>query len=271
MLWRFCVLVDAGMECYHRDVLPLERQQKILQQLQECGNIRTMDIASLLNVTDETVRKDFEALEKRGYLIRVHGGATRPLKIREEISLTERQLKNREEKTAIAREAARRIQPNETIFLDASSTVLTLTEFLPDYPLTIVTNALNVFSALDGRPNLDLICTGGLYDSRSRSFIGLIAEQSLRRFNIHRMFFSGSGLHLDRGISETNNRQAVFKERVVACAEDVVFLADHTKLGQKAAFFFAQVSDLTCLITDSHADKKILSDLSGSGVEVIEA
>lgn len=271
VLWRFCVLVDAGICCYIRDMLPLERQQKILQHLQEFGSIRTMDIATLLNVTDETVRKDFEALEKRGYLIRVHGGATRPLKIREEISLTERQLKNREEKTAIAREAARRIQPNETIFLDASSTVLTLTEFLPDYPLTIVTNALNVFSALDGRPNLDLICTGGLYDSRSRSFIGLIAEQSLRRFNIHRMFFSGSGLHLDRGISETNNRQAVFKERVVACAEDVVFLADHTKLGQKAAFFFAQASDLTCLITDGHADKKILSDLSGSGVEVIEA
>ena len=130
---------------------------------------------------------------------------------------------------------------------------------------------MNVFTALEGRPNLDLICTGGLYDIRSRSFIGLIAEQSLRRFNIHRMFFSGSGLHLTRGVSETNNRQAVFKERVVACAEDVVFLTDHTKLGQKASFFFAQISDLTCVITDTKADKTILSDLARSGVEVIEA
>lgn len=265
------LLVEPKQVRYVSCVLPQQRQQRILQQLQECGNIRTMDIASLLDVTDETVRKDFEALEKRGYLIRVHGGATRPLKIREEISLTQRQLTNREEKTAIAREAARRIQPNETIFLDASSTVLTLTEYLPDYPLTILTNALNVFSALEGRPNLDLICTGGLYDSRSRSYIGLIAEQALHRFNIHRMFFSGSGLHVARGISETNNRQAVFKERVVACAEDVVFLADHTKLGQKAAFFFAQISDLTCLITDQKADQKIVSDLASNGVEVIEA
>jgi DeoR family transcriptional regulator, L-fucose operon activator len=263
------LLVFARCSCYVAAMLPQARQQKILLQLNESGNIRTMDVAALLNVTDETVRKDFEALEKRGDLIRVHGGATRPLKIREEISLTERQMKNREEKTAIAREAARRIQPNETIFLDASSTVLTLTEFLPDFPITILTNALNVFTALEGRPNMDLICTGGLYDARSRSFIGLIAEQALRRFNIHRMFFSGSGLHLDRGISETNNRQAVFKERVVACAEDVVFLADHTKLGQKAAFFFAQVSDLSCLITNAKADEKILSDLSSSGVEVI--
>jgi hypothetical protein len=85
------------------------------------------------------------------------------------------------------------------------------------------------------------------------------------------MFFSGSGLHLSRGVSETNNRQAVFKERVVACAEDVVFLADHTKLGQKASFFFAQISDLSCVITDAKADKTILSDLASSGVEVIEA
>ncbi len=252
-------------------MLPLERQQKILAQLNESGNLRTIEIAAFLNVTDETVRKDFEALEKRGYLIRVHGGATSPLKIREEISLTERQLTNRDEKTAIAREAAKRIQPNETIFLDASSTALTLTEFLPDYPLTILTNALNVFTALEGRSNLDLICTGGLYDARSRSYIGLIAEQSLRRFNIHRMFFSGSGLHLTRGISETNNRQAVFKERVVACAEDVVFLSDHTKLGQKAAFFFAQLNDISCIITDSQADQKILSDIASHGVEVIEA
>ena len=85
------------------------------------------------------------------------------------------------------------------------------------------------------------------------------------------MFFSGSGLHLTRGISETNNRQAVFKERVVACSEDVVFLADHTKLGQKAAFFFAQISDLTCIVTDAQADQRILTDLAGNGVEVIEA
>ena len=53
--------------------------------------------------------------------------------------------------------------------------------------------------------------------------------------------------------------------------KDVVFLADHTKLGQKASFFFAQISDLTCVITDTKADKTILSDLARSGVEVIDA
>jgi DeoR family L-fucose operon activator len=160
--------------------------------------------------------------------------------------------------------------PNETIFLDASSTVLTLTEFLPDLPLTILTNALGVFNALSDRPNLDLICTGGIFDSKSRSFIGLSAEQSLQRYNIHRMFFSGNGIHLERGVSESNSLQAAFKERVIANAENVVLLADHSKLGQKSAFFFSEVADITCLITDRAADEEFIENLRAQGIEVLQ-
>lgn len=251
-------------------MLAIDRQRRILKLLQAAGSLRTIETANELGVTDETVRKDFEILEKRGELIRTHGGASRPERIREELPFTERQAIRREEKQIIARLAASRIQANETIFLDASSTVLTLTEFLPDLPLTILTNALNVFIALSDRPNLDLICTGGLFDPKSRSFIGLTAEKSLQRYNIHRMFFSGNGLHLDRGIGESNARQAAFKERVVATAEDVVFLADHSKLGQKAAFFFAELESLSCLVTDKAADPEFVRLLQARGVEVIQ-
>jgi DeoR family L-fucose operon activator len=251
-------------------MLAIDRQRRILELLNGTGSLRTIETAADLGVTDETVRKDFEILETRGELIRTHGGASRPERIREELPFTERQGVRREEKMAIARLAASRIQANETIFLDASSTVLTLTEFLPDLPLTILTNALNVFTALSDRPNLDLICTGGLFDPKSCSFIGLTAEKSLQRYNIHRMFFSGNGLHLERGVSESNARQAAFKERVIANAEDVVFLADHSKLGQKAAFFFAEIADLSCLVTDKAADPAFIEQLQDHGVEVLQ-
>ncbi len=249
-------------------MLAIDRQRRILDLVNGTGSLRTTDTATLLGVTDETVRKDFEVLEKRGELIRIHGGASRPDRIKEEQPFNERQAVRRDEKLVIARLAASRIQANETIFLDASSTVLTLTEFLPDVPLTVLTNALNVVTALAERANLDLICTGGAFDVRSRSFIGLIAENSLKRYNIHRMFFSGNGLHLDRGVSERNSRQAAFKERVIASAEDVVMLADHSKLGQKSAFFFAEVSALSCLITDAAADSSFTDALQAKGIEV---
>jgi DeoR/GlpR family transcriptional regulator of sugar metabolism len=113
------------------------------------------------------------------------------------------------------------------------------------------------------------MCTGGLFDAKSQSFIGLTAEKSLQRYNIHRMFLSGSGLHPERGVSESNARQAAFKERVVANAEDVVFMADHSKLGRKASFFFAGVTDLSCLITDRGADPEFVAGLQDQGVEVL--
>ncbi len=251
-------------------MLAIDRKRRIIELLHDAGTLRTMEVAEILGVTDETVRKDFESLEKAGQLIRAHGGASRPQQARDERPFTERQAVRREEKRAIARLAAARIRPNEIIFLDASSTALTLTEFLPDVPLTILTNALNVFTALADRTNFELISTGGYFDAKSRSFFGLTAEKALQRYNIHRMFFSGNGLHLTRGVSESNARQAAFKERVLALAEDVVFLVDHSKFGEKSAFFFAGIPDLSCVITDKAADPEFLDELRQAGVDVIQ-
>ena len=224
-------------------MLPPERQNLILAKLAEADSVRTIELAALLEVTDETIRRDLETLENRGDLIRIHGGAVKAAHTREELPLTERQLVNREAKTAIARLAAQRIQPNDTIFIDASSTALTLAEFLPDFPPTVLTNAHNVVAALAARDGLDLICTGGLYESRSRSYVGLTAEMVLRKHNIHRMFFSCNGVHLDRGVSETNSRQAAFKERVISCSEEICLLADSTKIGWNRPAHVGVVAD----------------------------
>ncbi|NWK56192.1 DeoR/GlpR transcriptional regulator [Verrucomicrobiaceae bacterium N1E253] len=239
--------------------------------MSEQGSVRTKEIASLLSVTDETIRKDFEVLENQGFLVRTHGGAIPPKRALRELSLTERQLMNREAKNEIAKAAAQRIQPKETIFIDASSTALSITQYLPDFPITVVTNAHDVVSAVGGMEQVDLVSTGGLYEARSRSFIGAAAEKTLLRYNIHRMFFSGNGLDLQRGVSEGNSRQAAFKEHVIECAEDVCFLADATKIGQCSAFFFADCSQLSTLITSKGADPLVLEAVKNVGVDVISA
>lgn len=252
-------------------MLAAERHHRIMKALAELGSVKTKDLALSLDVTDETIRKDFEFLEQQGLLIRSHGGAIPPKRAIRELSLTERQMINRDAKSLIARAAAKRIQPNETIFIDASSTALTMTQYLPDFPLTVITNAHDVISALAGVENIDLICTGGFFESRSRSFIGLVAEKTLHRYNIHRMFFSGNGLDLKRGVSEGNSRQAAFKEHVIAAAEDVCFLADESKIGERSAFFFADCSELTSLVTTKKADLSILEALRNLEVEIITA
>lgn len=251
-------------------MLAAERQNQIMQRLQDSGAVRTKEIADELEVTDETIRKDFEFLEHKGFLLRSHGGAVRPKNALGDLSMTERQLVKREAKSAIAKAAAKRIQPNETIFIDASSTALTMAPYLPDFPFTVITNSHDVMGAIGSVENIDLICTGGVFEARSRSLIGLVAERTLHRYNINRMFFSGSGLDLERGVSERNSRQAAFKERVIEATEEVCMLADDSKIGQKSAFFYAQCSDLSTLITTKQADQEILDSLRNLNVEVVK-
>lgn len=233
--------------------------------------MRTKELAQELEVSDETIRKDFEFLEQQGNLVRSHGGAIWPKRLMVELSLTERQSINREAKNVIAKAAAKRIQANETIFIDASSTALTITQHLPELPMTVITNSHDVVSALSRVEHIDLICTGGLFEARSRSFIGLVAEKTLHRYNIHRMFFSGNGIDLARGVSEGNSRQAAFKEHVIEASEDVCFLADASKIGVMSAFFFADCPQLTSLITNEGADSSIIESLQNMGIETIVA
>lgn len=252
-------------------MLANERQEEILRMLAKSGTVRTMALARKFKVSDETIRNDFAAMEAEGQVVRIHGGAKRAESVRRELPLSERLSLNPVEKDAMARLAASRVRANETIFLDASSTVLTMARHLPEIPLTILTNAQNVVSALSDRTCHDIICTGGLFDPRSHSFIGLLAEEALRRYHIHRMFFSGNAFDLRRGVSELNSRQAVFKERVVPFSEEVCLLADHTKLGQKSAFFFCPARDIDLLITDTGADPDFLKAAAKAGLKIERA
>jgi len=250
-------------------MLSLQRHQRINELLKEQESIRTVEVAKLLNVTDETIRKDFELLESRGALVRVHGGATQTAHTKRDLPLNERQLINRAEKSIIARAAVSMLNEGDTIFLDASSTALTMAEFLPDIPLSVLSNAHDIFSILEGKSSLDLICTGGIYETRSHSYIGLPAENALKRYNVQKMFFSGNGVTLDRGIFEGNSRQASFKERVISYSQEKWFLVDHTKIGTQASFLFSSLADITGIVTDAKADQNFLNKLDDLGVKVI--
>jgi DeoR/GlpR family transcriptional regulator of sugar metabolism len=93
----------------------------------------------------------------------------------------------------------------------------------------------------------------------------------MRKHNIHKMFFSCNGIHLERGISETNSRQASFKERVIECSENVYCLADSTKIGLKSSFFFAEISDLTTVVTNEDSDPGFIAALTNRKIEVLKA
>lgn len=249
-------------------MLGAERKEYILGQLVREGAVRVEALARGTGVSGETIRKDLIELEAAGKLRRTRGGATRAAVSRLDLPLPEREFLNRAEKALIAREACSLIKPRETVFLDASSTVLTMTEFFPECEVTVLTNANHVVVSLGEREGIDIICTGGDYEKRSRSYVGGLAEQAVRRYYLNWLFIGVDGLDAARGASEVNPGQARLKEQILSMAEQVVVLADASKLERKSPFFFARSEEIDLLLTNDGADAAVLDRYRERGIAV---
>jgi DeoR/GlpR family transcriptional regulator of sugar metabolism len=252
-------------------MLAEERQREILARLEARGSVRTVDLAEELSVTDETVRRDLQALAKTDKLRRIHGGAMRLNDRPVVLPFMERKVINVDEKRAIALLARELVQAGDTIAVDSSTTVAELVALLPGITLRVVTNAQNVLIALADQPNIELIALGGRFHPPTQSFHGLDGLRAIERFNINKLFVSCNGLDLDIGASEAYEMQAAFKQAAMDRCEQVHLLVDHSKFGQRADYFFADLNHITSVVTDARAGGEFVDRLHGSGIDVRSA
>jgi DeoR/GlpR family transcriptional regulator of sugar metabolism len=233
-------------------MLAIERHRRILEEARREGAVRTQELATILGVAEETVRRDLDALSRQGLLNRMHGGAADVSMIFNEYSQHEREAQQAAEKTAIAKVAIKYIKDHETILLDASSTALELARQLPEgKSLRVVTYAHAVVEKLAIRSDVELILLGGTYEAKGRRFRGMLTEMGVRALRIDRFFFSGGGYHAARGVGEPSAEEARLKATIIAHADWKCALLDHTKLGRITDHFFAKPSEIDMLITDS--------------------
>jgi DeoR/GlpR family transcriptional regulator of sugar metabolism len=261
-------LENSRVKTDNAPMLIAERHREILNILQRDGSVRVTELARTFQVTEETVRRDLEKLEIDGRLQRSHGGAVSISNNGREIPLTEREVRQQAEKKAIGHAAALRVQPGDSIFIDASSTALAFARVLPDSHLTVLTNALKVALELSNRPHVRVIGTGGLLAPESLSFVGPLTEKLLSDYHVDKLFFSCKGVDYERGISESNELQGALKNKLLSISTERYLLADHTKFGVRGLTRFADFSDVTEIITDKNTPAAIITQLQSRGVKV---
>ncbi len=246
-------------------MLAQERHQRILALLEERGTVRTIDLAEEFQVTDETIRRDLQTLDENNQITRIHGGASSTSGRPKLQSFSERRAVEVAKKRSIAQTALKMIEPGKTYAFDSSTTAFELVSLLPDLPFRIVTNAYAVLDHLVRYTNVDLISTGGRYDQKTQTFIGGDSHRAVQRYQIHTAFVSCIGLDPFRGASEGFEQQAIFKEHLVEYAEEVVLLVDSNKLNVQSEYFFAELKNLTQIITDEEADPVCIEQLRSKG------
>jgi DeoR/GlpR family transcriptional regulator of sugar metabolism len=241
-------------------MLVAERHQKIISILEKEFSVRVSELSTLFNVTEETIRRDLEKLEKERKLIRSHGGAVKLENLNKvsDVPLEEREIQNVNEKKKIARKALSYINENDNIVLDASSTALYLARIIPNMKLTIITNSIKVVKELSGRGKIKIISTGGILSKRSHSFIGNVTENTLSLYHVDKAFVSSKGADPGFGLSELNDDQARIKKKMCEIADKVYIMVDYTKLGKKSFSHIAKTKEGHTIITNSGVDQKVI-------------
>lgn len=249
-------------------MLIADRYERIVELVNERGSIRVSELSVLCEVTEETIRRDLDRLEKAGRLLRSHGGAVSLRERQPETPYAEREVMNSAEKQRIAREAVMMIKPGDRIVLDASTTAWYMASHLPNMPLTVLTNSMKVASELSNKERIEVISTGGQLSRRSMSFVGHLAERSLDLYHVDKLFLSCKGFHLEHGISESNELQAMVKRKMISIAEQVILIADSSKFGLQAFTHVARIGELNEIITDYTPSKEQLEQLRGLNITI---
>lgn len=232
-------------------MLVAERHQKIVELVNERLSIRVSELSKIFSVTEETIRRDLEKLEKEHKLKRSHGGAV-SIQEESETDFSTREITNIVEKKAIAQEAAKLVESGDRIILDASSTAWYLAQALPDMPLTVLTNSIKVAIELSKKEKIQVISTGGTLLPKSLSYVGPLAERSLETYHVDKTFLSCKGIHLKSGLSDSTESQALLKKRMMDIADQTILMVDSSKFGVRTFVHTAPISDVHHIITDSH-------------------
>ena len=227
-----------------------ERYDKILKFLENEKYISSQELAKRLFVSMPTIRRDLAYLEKKNKIVRNHGGARKvndeytvmPVSFRESINHTE--------KKRLCEAASKLIKEDSIVFLDGSTTVLQLAEFIsPKQNITVITNGIPVSMILIKNGIKTYSTCGELLES-SMAYAGCFAEEFVRKFNIDICFFSSHGVNKNGIIVDTSLPETQLRKTVVSQSSKSVFLCDKTKFDISAPYNLMPVYDIDYIVTN---------------------
>jgi DeoR/GlpR family transcriptional regulator of sugar metabolism len=255
-------------------VLAPQRHALILERLHADGAVRVADLMRELGVSDMTVRRDLEALEAQGHLVKVHGGATllSASAVYEPRFDTKRSLEH-DAKLAIAAAAAKLVEPGMAVAVSAGSTTYEVCARLLNVPrLTIVTNSVPAAEALfhGGRDDQTIILSGGVR-TPSDALVGPFAVSAVRAVNVDIVFLGVHGMDEKAGYTTPNMLEAETNQALIESGRRLIVTADHTKWGVTGVSTIARLSAADCVITDAAIGPEALALLQAEVGDVVVA
>ncbi|QSB05654.1 DeoR/GlpR family DNA-binding transcription regulator [Natronoglycomyces albus] len=255
------------------------RWNTLLEILAETGRITVEDAAKRLEVSQATIRRDFDQLSQQQMITRTRGGAVAG-GISYDLPLRYKTAKNVEEKHRIGQAAAGLVGPGMVISLNGGTTITEVARALATRTdlvaapgstgLTVVTNALNIANELIVRPHLKVVVVGGVVRPQSYELIGPLAAPILREITLDIAFLGVDAVDVKLGATSHHEGEAAINALMAARARKIVVIADGSKIGGHAFARICSADRIHTLVTDYTAPRDHLREFEAVGIRVIQ-
>ncbi|MDA7026289.1 DeoR/GlpR family DNA-binding transcription regulator [Bacillus sp. CLL-7-23] len=232
-------------------MLTPERHQLIIDKIEQHDVVKIQYLMNLTNASESTIRRDLSTLEARGYLKRVHGGASKISDIRKEPDMLEKSSKNLHEKKKIAQEAAALLEEGDCIYLDAGTTTLQMIDFIDqEKDIIVVTNGIMHIEPLMTK-GIKFYLLGGYVKQKTGAILGGSALTSISQYRFDKSFLGVNGIHKEAGYTTPDPDEALLKTKAIQQAKQAFILADASKFGEISFSAFASLDDAAIITAGS--------------------
>ncbi len=255
-----------------KPLIPAQRRERIQEYLITHKIVRMDDLYTLLDVSEATVRRDLEWLERKGIVERTNGGAILSQRLTLEPEYLQRAQKHPEEKRLIGEMAASLIEDNDVVFINSGTTTTQVIRYIRgNAGITVFSN--NVYAALEvGEAGFKHHLIGGEVQPHSNSVAGSFAIENLRQVYADKVILGVDGVSLKHGCTVPSNAEAeVVRQMIERTRGQIIIVADHSKWGVVSNFQITTIDEIDKFVTDEAIDSSANESLKAHSVESLLA
>ncbi len=234
-----------------KNMLQNERLQQIYAIISERESVTVQYLQKHLFVSEATIRRDLDELEKEGLISRVWGGAIISSSVEKDYPNFVRDKANNETKSLIAKTASVLLHDNCSMFINSSTTCFHLVPYIQNFKhITVVTSSIPLMQMLLEHTSASVHLIGGQVFEQS-IMTGHVAVSSVKNYHTDLMFFSCSGVASDGELTSIESKVVEVTQEMMRCSDRRILMCDSSKFGKKLLWHFADAKDVDHIVTDS--------------------
>lgn len=251
-------------------MLAVERRNLILEKLQDERKVVVSELSVLFGVSEETIRRDLDRLDKEGLATKSYGGALLNENTSLDLPFNVRKKRNIQGKQTIAGLVSELVRDGEHLMIDSSTTGVAIVKALKSKKrLTVITSSIEVLAELADVSGWDVICTGGTLREHYLALVGPRATDVIGSFNADKAILSCKGIDMERGVTDANEMFSQVKHAMLKHAKQRILAVDHTKFGKVAFSRICTHEDVNIVVTDLRPEQKWLDYFAEKGIECL--